>query len=91
MTETVVYPDGVTCEVRKPVADKRSQKLQEIQGDYSRMYVPEYHQRLAEAETVGEIVQAMRRMVSDMAGGHSNLDPELREKIRKACECREAI
>lgn len=88
MTETVTYPDGVTCEVRKPVVKKRREKLK---GGYHRMYVPEYHERLANAKTVGEVVQAMRRAVSDMAGGHSNLDPELWEKINKACSCKEPI
>lgn len=88
MTETVVYPDGVTCEVRKPLAKKKRQRLNP--GTH-RMYIPEYHQRLADAKTVGDVVSAMRRIVSSMAGGHSYLEPELWEKIRKACECKEQV
>lgn len=71
------------CEVR-PLQRKK------YNPGTKRMYTNEFHEAIAKAKTVGDIIKAYRKAASTY-GIHSDMSEDLHEKIAKAIKCKEPV
>jgi hypothetical protein len=63
---------------------------QKLNPGMKRMYIPGYRKAVADSATVGQVVQAMFKALSD-SGYNSDLPPKIRTIIEKAMLCSEPI
>lgn len=65
----------------------KRQRLQDLQPGKKRTYIPKFQEMVAEADTVGDVVKALKKAGSTY-GIHSDMPPELYRKIELAMNCK---
>ena len=65
----------------------KRQRLQDLQPGKKRTYTPHFREMISKAETVGDVVKALKKAGSTY-GIHSDMPPELYRKIEAAMNCK---
>ena len=65
----------------------KRQRLQDLQPGKKRTYTPHFREMIEKAETVGDVVKALKKAGSTY-GLFSDMPPELYQKIESAKKCK---
>ena len=75
------------CEL-EPQPVRKGMKRVKLPKGHKETGVNEYKEMLFNAKTVGDVVKALRKAAY---GKHSDMPPELWEKLEKASKCKEKV
>lgn len=83
----MIYPEGTSCEINRPVTNKKRTKLN---PGTKRTYTPGFQDMLMKAKTVGDVIKAYRKAGATY-GIHSDLPAELFALLDRAEKCKEPV